>query len=130
MWALFTSALARATSTTQVAIINTSTNFMVTAVLGFLIFTESLPPLWWLGAALLVAGNVIVGRRDEGDKPITGSNLQSSTLGSSQRNIPRDAEPQRNAPEGKSLLDGDEDEEGVELEGDHEVGRADRRVTG
>jgi len=68
MWALFTKALARGTSTTQVSILNTSSNFMVTAVLGFLIFSESLPPLWFLGAAMLVAGNVIIGRREEGEK--------------------------------------------------------------
>jgi len=67
MWTLFTKALARGTSTTQVSILNTSSNFMITAVLGFLIFSESLPPLWFLGAALLVAGNVIIGRRDEGE---------------------------------------------------------------
>lgn len=65
MWTLFTKALARGTSTTQVSIINTSTNFMVTALLGFVIFSESLPPLWWAGAALLVAGNVVVGSKDE-----------------------------------------------------------------
>ncbi|KAF4435046.1 Transmembrane 42 [Fusarium acutatum] len=65
MWTLFTQALARGTSTTQVSIMNTSTNFMITAVLGALIFSEALPPLWWAGAALLVAGNVIVGRKDE-----------------------------------------------------------------
>jgi multidrug transporter EmrE-like cation transporter len=65
MWTLFTKALARGTSTTQVSIINTSSNFMITAVLGFFIFTESLPPLWWVGAAMLVAGNVIIGRREE-----------------------------------------------------------------
>lgn len=64
MWTLFTKALARGTSTTQVSIMNTSTNFMVTALLGALIFSEALPPLWWAGAALLVAGNVIVGRKD------------------------------------------------------------------
>jgi hypothetical protein len=40
---------------------------MITAFLGFFIFTESLPPLWWVGAALLVAGNVIIGRREEKD---------------------------------------------------------------
>lgn len=40
---------------------------MLTAVLGWLIFSESLPPLWFLGAALLVAGNVIIGRREEKD---------------------------------------------------------------
>ncbi|CZR64958.1 uncharacterized protein PAC_14858 [Phialocephala subalpina] len=68
MWTLFTKALARGTSTTQVSILNTSSNFMLTAVLGWLIFSESLPPLWFLGAALLVAGNVIIGRRDEGEE--------------------------------------------------------------
>ncbi|KAK4134107.1 hypothetical protein BT67DRAFT_442011 [Trichocladium antarcticum] len=66
MWTLFTTALARGNSTTQVSIMNTSCNFVITAVLGFAIFSEALPPLWWLGAAMLVAGNVIVGRKDEG----------------------------------------------------------------
>ncbi|KAH6660382.1 hypothetical protein BKA67DRAFT_653565 [Truncatella angustata] len=65
MWTLFTKALARGNSTTQVSIMNTSTNFMITALLGLIIFSESLPPLWWLGAAMLVAGNVIIGRKDE-----------------------------------------------------------------
>jgi len=32
-----------------------------------MIFSESLPPLWFAGAALLVAGNVIIGRREEGE---------------------------------------------------------------
>ncbi|KAK0715878.1 hypothetical protein B0H67DRAFT_489534 [Lasiosphaeris hirsuta] len=68
MWALFTKALARGDSTTQVSIMNTSSNFVITAVLGFVIFSESLPPLWWLGAAMLVAGNVIIGRKDESVK--------------------------------------------------------------
>lgn len=65
MWSLFTTALARGTSTTQVSIMNTSTNFIVTALLGFTIFSERLPPMWWGGAALLVAGSVITGRKDE-----------------------------------------------------------------
>lgn len=65
MWTLFTKALARGSSTTQVSIMNTSTNFMITALLGLAIFSESLPPLWWLGAAMLVAGNVIIGRKEE-----------------------------------------------------------------
>ena len=41
---------------------------MVTAVLGALIFSEALPGLWWLGAAFLVAGSVIIGRREETNK--------------------------------------------------------------
>lgn len=71
MWTLFTAALAAATSTTQVSIMNTSTNFVLTALLGLAIFSEALPPLWWVGAALLVVGNVIIGAKVEpaGDRP-------------------------------------------------------------
>ena len=68
MWSLYTSALAKGTSTTQVSIMNTSTNFMVTALLGVAVFSEALPPLWWAGAAMLVAGNVILGRDAAGSE--------------------------------------------------------------
>ena len=68
MWVLFTRALTLGT-TTRVSIINTSANFLITAILGLLIFREALPLLWFLGAAMLVAGNVVIGRREEeGDK--------------------------------------------------------------
>ena len=40
---------------------------MVTAFAGWLVFKERLPALWWLGAAGLVVGNVIIGRREEGE---------------------------------------------------------------
>ncbi|KAI0841435.1 hypothetical protein F5Y06DRAFT_219631 [Hypoxylon sp. FL0890] len=75
MWSLFTQALAKGNSTTQVSIMNTSTNFMITALLGLIIFSESLPPLWWVGAAMLVAGNVIIGRgkQEEGDQTAASS---------------------------------------------------------
>lgn len=68
MWGLFTRALTLASSTVRVSVINTSANFMITAVLGALIFSEALPGVWWLGAAFLVAGSVIIGRREEGNK--------------------------------------------------------------
>ncbi|KAI1412260.1 hypothetical protein F5Y13DRAFT_163962 [Hypoxylon sp. FL1857] len=75
MWSLFTQALAKGNSTTQVSIMNTSTNFMITALLGLIIFSESLPPLWWVGAAMLVAGNVIIGRgtQEESHETTAGS---------------------------------------------------------
>ena len=69
MWALFTRALTAHPSATKVSLINTSANFLVTAVLGTLIFTESLPPGWFGGAALLVLGTLIIGR-DRGGEPI------------------------------------------------------------
>ncbi|KAF1919609.1 hypothetical protein BDU57DRAFT_593415 [Ampelomyces quisqualis] len=65
MWGLFTRALTLASSTVRVSIINTSANFVVTAILGALIFSEKLPGLWWLGAAMLVTGSVIIGMREE-----------------------------------------------------------------
>jgi hypothetical protein len=68
MWGLFTRALTLASSTVRVSIINTSANFIVTAMLSFIIFSESLPGLWWLGAAMLVAGSVIIGMREETEK--------------------------------------------------------------
>ncbi|GAB0138773.1 hypothetical protein EsDP_00006996 [Epichloe bromicola] len=76
MWTLFTRALAKGTSTTQVSIVNTSTNFVLTALLGLFIFAEALPPLWWAGASLLVMGNVVVGRKDEkGDGAALGDEV-------------------------------------------------------
>jgi len=101
MWTLFTKALARGTSTTRVSILNTSANFMLTAILGFLIFSESLPPLWFLGAALLVAGNVIIGRRDEGEDKDGDGDLEGG---------------EREEEEGALLVGGGEELE-LELEG-------------
>jgi hypothetical protein len=81
MWTLFTTALARGNSTTQVSIMNTSCNFVITALLGYAIFSEALPPLWWLGAAMLVAGNVIIGRKDEGVPKEEGEDQEERRAG-------------------------------------------------
>lgn len=43
MWGLFTRALTLASSTVRVSVINTSANFMLTALLGLFIFSETLP---------------------------------------------------------------------------------------
>lgn len=43
MWGLFTNALRLASSTVRVSVMNTSANFMMTAILGWVIFRESLP---------------------------------------------------------------------------------------
>lgn len=79
MWTLFTKALTHGTSTTQVSILNTSSNFVITALLGFIVFSESLPPMWWLGAALLVVGNVIIGRREEKDPVEENGDVETGT---------------------------------------------------
>ena len=97
MWSLYTAALASGKSTTQVSIMNTSTNFMVTALLGVAVFSEALPPLWWAGAALLVAGNVILGRDAASDDET--------------RVDERDGRTEREGDAGRGLLDGGESED-------------------
>jgi hypothetical protein len=52
MWGLFTRALTLANSTVRVSVINTSANFMLTAVLGWIIFHESLPGMFRQSQAL------------------------------------------------------------------------------
>jgi hypothetical protein len=82
MWALFTAALTRGDSTTRVSVVNVSANFMVTAVMGWVIFGEELKGLWWVGAALLAVGNVVIGRREE--KAVvkgSGTEAEASLLG-------------------------------------------------
>lgn len=112
MWSLFTSALTRSPSTTRVSIVNTSANFVLTAVLGLLIFAESLPPLWWLGAALLVVGNVVIGRRDREEAVVAGD--VESLPGSEEDGKERD---------GVGLVfEGDGEEEELGLEDDTKGG--------
>ncbi|KAJ5832800.1 Pyridoxamine 5'-phosphate oxidase [Penicillium riverlandense] len=65
MWALFTRALTAGPSTTKVSITNTSSNFLTTAMLGMLVFREAVGGLWWLGAAMMGAGCILVGMREE-----------------------------------------------------------------
>jgi len=109
MWTLFTTALAKGHSTTQVSILNTSSNFVLTALLGLAIFSESLPPLWWLGAAMLVAGNVIVGRKDEGAADDAGddaaSQAESGNSGYEQVPLEQDLGPDDEGKEDDDILD-------------------------
>ncbi|UNI21991.1 hypothetical protein JDV02_007923 [Purpureocillium takamizusanense] len=112
MWTLFTAALAKGTSTTQVSIINTSTNFVLTALLGLAIFSEALPPLWWAGAAMLVAGNVIVGRKDEsksreGRHPPGGA--ADSAYSDGDVDVDASAVPAAGLVEAEALLRGEEE---------------------
>lgn len=112
MWGLFTQALARGNSTTQVSIMNTSANFVITAFAGFLIFSESLPPLWWVGATLLVAGNVIIGSQDESGKP--GGDEEHATRPPGQDGLGT----YEDVPQAEGIIDPelkDEDEDIVEL---------------
>ncbi|KAL9093079.1 MAG: hypothetical protein Q9159_000438 [Coniocarpon cinnabarinum] len=76
MWILFTRALTAASSTTRVSVLNTSANFLVTAVYGLLVFGEGFNWEWGVGAMLLVGGCVVIGRREGGETAESkGSNV-------------------------------------------------------
>lgn len=72
MWGLFTRALTLAESTVHVSVLNTSTNFLVAATAGLLVFGEKLPGLWWVGATMLVAGCLLIGRREGAKEALMG----------------------------------------------------------
>ena len=55
MWGLFTRALTLATSTVRVSVINTSANFFLTALLGLVIFSETLPGACRMSARLMIS---------------------------------------------------------------------------
>lgn len=87
MWGLFTRALTLAKSTVHVSVLNTGTNFLVAACAGALVFGERLPGLWWVGAALLVAGCLVIGAgREEGQRDEKAAGQQRQGRG--QEEIP------------------------------------------
>ncbi|KAJ9298436.1 hypothetical protein DTO271G3_3403 [Paecilomyces variotii] len=112
MWALFTRALTASQSTTKVSITNTAANFFVTALLGMIVFSEKVRGLWWVGAAMMGAGCILVGMRDESGKGDTIAAADATGRGTVGRS--EDGVEGENVP----LLSGqgdlsDEEEEGV-----------------
>jgi uncharacterized membrane protein len=65
MWGLFTRALNKSSSSGVVTVLNTASNFCVTALLGHFIFHEPLGMRWWMGAACIAAGTVIMTLQDK-----------------------------------------------------------------
>ncbi|KAL9113082.1 MAG: hypothetical protein Q9227_002694 [Pyrenula ochraceoflavens] len=113
MWTLFTAALTRGDSTTRVSIVNVSSNFVVTAVCGAVVFGEKLPGWWWVGAGCLVVGNVVIGRErgeeGKGKKGVAVVGDGSAVGGPGERG-------RRERGEREGLLG--EEGDGVEGEGD------------
>ena len=91
MWALFTAALKAGSSATKVSVVNISSNFLVSAGLGWAVFGEKLGGVWALGAGMLVGGSVVMSRRE--------------------------SERRRGEGEGYVVVGGDESEEEVEMGG-------------
>jgi uncharacterized membrane protein len=60
MWAAFSRSLRSAQSSSHATVINSASNFCLTAVLGWGLFGERLTTGWWLGAALILGGSYLV----------------------------------------------------------------------
>jgi drug/metabolite transporter (DMT)-like permease len=56
MWSLFVRALDRLPSSLVATAVNTAVNFFTSAFLGFVLFGEQLPIMWWAGASLIIVG--------------------------------------------------------------------------
>ena len=121
MWALFTRALAAASSATRVSVLNTSTNFLVTAVLGWMWFSEKIGGLWWIGAACLVGGAAIVSRSRDGDGE--GGKIRSASRAANDPGPTKT--PGQGVQEVDTLLGDLDTDEGEEDDGPPRLGRLD-----
>ncbi|OAL72746.1 hypothetical protein A7D00_2519 [Trichophyton violaceum] len=84
MWTLFTRALTASPSTTKVTITNTTANFLVTGILGMLVFREKVNAQWLIGATLMAAGCIIVGMQEKQKKeesPGTSAGMNEEDIG-------------------------------------------------
>ena len=62
----FNKALQTASTTIQVSIVNTASNFIFTAIIGKLAFDEHLTLLWWCGTSLILFGIFLINPTDHG----------------------------------------------------------------
>jgi len=56
----FNKALQASKTTLEASIINTASNFVFTALIGYLAFNEELSVFWWSGTSLIIIGTYLV----------------------------------------------------------------------
>jgi len=61
----FNKALQISSTTIQVSIINTASNFIFTALIGFLAFGERLSLIWWSGTSMILLGTYIISSSEQ-----------------------------------------------------------------
>ncbi|ESO93130.1 hypothetical protein LOTGIDRAFT_232853 [Lottia gigantea] len=69
MWTFFTKSL-QYLSSIQATITNTSTNFLVSAIIGKILFKELLPILWWIGSVFILLGLLLIHKDGQKTKEI------------------------------------------------------------
>jgi len=61
----FNKALQISSTTIQVSILNTASNFIFTALIGFLAFGERLSLIWWSGTSMILLGTYIISSSEQ-----------------------------------------------------------------
>ncbi|KAL6061158.1 hypothetical protein QOT17_013075 [Balamuthia mandrillaris] len=80
MWNMFVKSLNNTSSSLVPTVINTATNFFLSAVLAWLLFDESLSWSWAFGASFILVGLVLISRsttEEEEEKQSTAKTTQS-----------------------------------------------------
>ncbi|KAJ3244558.1 hypothetical protein HDU78_010765 [Chytriomyces hyalinus] len=70
MWAVFTRALSASSSSAAVTVLSNSANMIASALLGYVVFSESLSMRWWIGCAFVLAGSAIMNRGGDSVMPV------------------------------------------------------------
>ncbi|XP_060076405.1 transmembrane protein 42-like [Ylistrum balloti] len=69
MWTCFTKSLQLCTSSLEATVINTATNFLVSALIGWMFFHEGLSLKWWIGSLLILLGLMLIHRGGDETTP-------------------------------------------------------------
>jgi drug/metabolite transporter (DMT)-like permease len=72
MWTLYVRSLA-SLSSLQATVLNFAANFLLSGFAGFLIFEEATHFQWFLGAALIVMGIMVLSKAEVSSEPATAS---------------------------------------------------------
>jgi multidrug transporter EmrE-like cation transporter len=60
MWTTFVKALRYCSTSLEATVTNTAANFFLSAIVGQLLFDESVSLMWWMGTALIILGLVLM----------------------------------------------------------------------
>jgi len=67
-------------SSVLATVVNSSTNFFSSALLGHLLFAEPLPLTWWFGATLIIGGLFFLAREGTGPAPAAATERRQQDL--------------------------------------------------
>lgn len=62
MWTCFTKSLQLCSSSLEATVINTATNFIASALIGWMFFQDLLGIKWWIGSLLILIGLLLINK--------------------------------------------------------------------